>query len=124
MKKERRSGSRFNSQNLISYVCLDKNNQQFGQGMGRTLNISDGGILLETHVPIDPKSRISLTIALEEDLMDIEGKIAFSNKKKDGKYETGVHFSGLDGEKRQFLGHYIAFFKKHLTSNRGDGKDA
>ena len=91
--------------------------------MGRTLNISERGILLETHDPIDPKSTISLTIALEEELVDFYGKIAFSNKKKNGKYETGVHFQEQDGEKRRFLRHYITVFKEDLILNRGEEKD-
>lgn len=123
MNKERRSESRLDSKNLISYVCLDENNRKYGQGMGRTLNISERGILLETNDLIDPKSTISLTIALEEDLMEFEGRIAFSNKKKHGKYETGVHFKERDGEKRQFLRHYITVFKEDRMLNRSDGND-
>jgi c-di-GMP-binding flagellar brake protein YcgR len=112
MIKERRSTSRFDSINLISYFCLDKNNHKSGQGMGRTLNISENGIMLETHVPIDPDGSMSITIALEEELMDIDGKVTFSNKKEDGKYETGVHFNKPDEEKRRFLRHYIALFRE------------
>ena len=123
MNRDRRRESRFNSKNLISYVCVDENNQKHGQGMGRTLNISEGGILLETHVSIDPKSSISLTIALEEDLVEIEGKVAFSKRKKEGKYETGIHFSELDGDKRRFLRYYVAVFEKTMMSNRGEGRD-
>lgn len=83
--------------------------------MGRTLNISEGGILLETYGLIDPKGSISLTIALEEELMDIDGRIAFSKKKRDGKYETGVHFNKPDQEKRLFLKRYMAVFKERET---------
>jgi hypothetical protein len=82
MVKERRSASRYDSNNLISYVCLDNNNHESTQGMGRTLNISENGILLETHVSIDPNASMSLTIALEEELMDILGIVAYSKKKR------------------------------------------
>ena len=112
MIKERRSTSRFDSNNLISYVYFDKNNHKSGQGMGRTLNISENGIMLETHVPIDPDGSMSLTIGLEEEVMDINGKITFSNKKECGKYETGVHFNKPDEEKRRFLRHYITLFRE------------
>jgi hypothetical protein len=112
MNKERRSASRLDSKNLISYICLDKNNHKTGQGMGRTLNISENGIMLETHVPIDPDGSMSLTIGLEEELMDIDGEITFSKKKEDGKYETGVHFRKQDEEKRRFLRHYITLFRE------------
>ncbi len=112
MSKERRSAARLDSKNLISYISLDKNNHKSGQGMGRTLNISENGILLETYVPVDPDGSISLTMGLEEEIMDIEGKITFSNKKEDGKFETGVHFYKPDEEKRRFLRHYITLFRE------------
>ena len=120
MIRERRSVSRFDSKNLIAYVCLDENNQKSRQGMGRTLNISEQGILLETRIPMEPDSSISITIALEEELMDIDGRIAFSNKMGDGIYETGVHFNNPDEEKRRFLRHYITIFREqeHSTGVR------
>jgi hypothetical protein len=112
MSKERRSAARFDSKNLISYISLDKNNHKSGQGMGRTLNISENGILLETYIPVDPDGSISLTMGLEEEIMDIEGKVAFSKKKEEGKFETGVHFHKPDEEKRRFLRHYITLFRE------------
>ena len=119
MKKERRSASRFDSENLISYICLDKDRQESCQGMGRTLNISENGILLETHLPIDPNGSMSLTIALEEELMDIDGRVAFSNKKGDGVYETGIHFNKPDEEKSRFLRDYITLFRAQEWEERG-----
>jgi hypothetical protein len=123
MINERRSTSRFDSKNLISYVWFDKNNHKSGQGMGRTLNISENGIMLETHVPIDPDGSMSLTIGQEEELMDIDGKITFSNIQETGKYETGVHFNKPDEEKRHFLRHYISLFKGQEYKNGGKGLD-
>lgn len=117
---ERRSASRLDSINLIAYVCLDENNQKSRQGMGRTLNISEGGIMLETHIPIDTNSSISITIALEEELMDIDGRIAFSNEKEDGTYATGVHFNKPDEEKRRFLRQYITIFREQESSTGVD----
>ena len=64
--KNKRKHQRFASLNL-SYVCLDENNNVVTQGMGRTLNISESGILLETNFPIELKYLVLLTIGLEED---------------------------------------------------------
>ncbi len=81
-----------------------------GQGMGRTLNVSEGGILLETHIPIDPQYVVLLDIAMEDDLMQFKGKIAHMKKREDGKFESGVAFIELDEEKTQFLRQYVAIF--------------
>ncbi len=108
---EKRIATRIESSNLLSYVCLDENNHEMMQGMGRTLNVSEGGILLETHVPIDPHHIVSLTIALENDLMDLKGKIAYSRKQEDGKFESGIEFMEMDEEKRRFIRQYILIFR-------------
>ena len=79
--------------------------------MGRTLNVSEGGILLETHVPIDPRHILLLTIAMEEDLMHFKGRIAHSKEREDGRFESGVEFLEMDEQKRRFLSQYMIIFK-------------
>jgi len=108
---EKRIDPRIESSNLLSYICLDENNHEMMQGMGRTLNVSEGGILLETHVPIDPHHIVSLTMALEDDLMDFKGKIAYSRKREDGKFESGIEFIEMDEEKQRFYRQYILIFR-------------
>ncbi len=108
---EKRIDPRIESSNLLSYICLDENNHEMMQGMGRTLNVSEGGILLETHVPIDPHHIVSMTMALEDDLMDFKGKIAYSRKREDGKFESGIEFIEMDEEKQRFYRQYILIFR-------------
>jgi len=108
---EKRIDQRVESSNLLSYICLDENNHEMMQGMGRTLNVSEGGILLETHVLIDPHYIVSLTMALEDDLMDFKGKIAYSRKRDDGKFESGIEFIEMDEGKHQFYKKYIHIFR-------------
>ena len=112
---DKRRDPRISSSNLISYVSRDENNQAIMQGMGRTLNVSEGGILLETHVPIDPHHVVTLTIALEDELMEFKGRIAHSMKREDGGFTTGIKFIQMNEEKRQFLGQYVIFFKGQET---------
>jgi hypothetical protein len=71
--QEKRKHARVSSLNL-SYVCLDEKDKIVKQGMGRTLNVSESGILLETHFPIDNKHIVTLTLGLEEELVDIKGR--------------------------------------------------
>ena len=52
---EKRKHPRVNALNL-SYICLDEDQQVIKQGMGRTLNVSESGILLETHFPIEARA--------------------------------------------------------------------
>ncbi|MFO8083494.1 MAG: hypothetical protein R6U27_04145 [Desulfobacterales bacterium] len=51
--KERRRYPRIESLNLMAYACMDENDNVINQGMGRTLNVSQKGLLLETYHPLD-----------------------------------------------------------------------
>src|SRR3989304_5663028 len=84
MEEEKRKHARTGSHNLVSYVCRDEMNRVRSEGMGRTMNVSEGGILLETREPFDPSCTISLTLALEDELMDIRGRVVFTRKSAAG----------------------------------------
>ena len=108
---EKRKHARINSLNL-SYVCLDENNEIVKQGMGRSLNVSESGILLETHFPIDDQHIVSLTIGLEEDLIDIKGRPIHTRKNDAGKYEVGIEFLKSNEKTRKSLKKFIDSFQK------------
>ncbi|MGD2185476.1 MAG: PilZ domain-containing protein [Desulfobacterales bacterium] len=107
--REKRKHARIRSLNL-SYVCLDENNQIVKQGMGRTLNVSESGILLETHFPIDKTHTVSLTLGLEEDLVDIKGRPVHTRTNNVGKYEVGIQFLEPDKKASRSLKKFINAF--------------
>lgn len=104
--EEKRKHARINSLNL-SYICLDEKNKKVKQGMGRTLNVSESGILLETHFPIDTDHIVLLTIGLEEDIVDIKGKPVHSKTNTQGLYEVGIQFMGHDEATNKILKKFI-----------------
>lgn len=115
--KDQRYHSRINSLNLLSYVCIDKTDQIVAQGIGRTLNVSEGGILLETHIQIDSKYNMSLAIGFEEELADIKGKIVHSKPHEGGMYESGIHFFEINEKASRVLKEYIKEFKKQQSAS-------
>ncbi len=109
----KRKYPRIRSLNLLSYVCVDGNKNIVQQGMGRTLNVSEGGILLETHVPIDSQYTIFLTIGLEDDLMtNINGKVVYSKAGEAGRFESGIEFGEGSAATLGILRKYIKAFKE------------
>ena len=80
--------------------------------MGRTLDVSEGGILLETHAPIDLQHTISLTIGLEDDLTDITGKVVYCRAGEPGKFESGIEFQEKDEAELRNLKEYIKAFRE------------
>jgi c-di-GMP-binding flagellar brake protein YcgR len=104
--ENKRKHERIQSLNL-SYICIDEDENIVKQGMGRTLNLSETGILLETHFPIELNHVLQLTISLEEDLLDIKGKPVHVRPRDQGKYEIGIQFVELDPSASQIIKKFV-----------------
>jgi c-di-GMP-binding flagellar brake protein YcgR len=109
-KKEKRKFIRIDSLNL-SYVLVDASNDDEKQTMGRTLDVSEAGIRLETAVPVDLGSTLTMTIGLEEELVDIKGKVVRSSKGEGDRYQLGVEFFDKDKKASNILKKFIAAFQ-------------
>jgi|WetSurMetagenome_2_1015567.scaffolds.fasta_scaffold371905_2 hypothetical protein len=92
---EKRKHPRVSALNL-SYICLDEDHQVVKQGMGRTLNVSESGILLETHFPIEATHTVVLSVGFKDRLVDIKGRPAHIRSTGPDVYEIGVEFIDLD----------------------------
>ena len=100
---EKRKYPRITTQNVISYLCTDEDDNHLGEGVGETVNISQGGILLKTPLPIEADYILLTTIDLENNTIDIKGKVAHSQRDESGKFETGIRFLGTQDEKIQIV---------------------
>jgi len=108
---DKRRHIRVASTNLINFVCMGEDGDACHQGMGRTLNVSESGILLETYKPIESMARIAITIGIEEELVDIEGEVIFLKESAKDTYEAGIQFSKINDTERMILLKFIDAFK-------------
>jgi hypothetical protein len=108
--EEKRKHSRIDSLHLLNYIYFDESEEEATQGMGRTLNVSESGILLETHNLIDKGNVVSLTIGFEEDMVDIKGRAIYSNKNDRDMFESGIEFFDIDDDALNVLSQYITAF--------------
>jgi len=114
--EEKRKHSRIDSVNLLNYVYFDENEAEENQGMGRTLNVSESGILLETHSPMNAQRIVSLTIGFKEDVVDIKGRVVYMRKMEDGLFESGIEFFDMDESATVVLKGYIEAFNANAQS--------
>ena len=110
--EKKRSAPRIDSLNLISYIFSDREGNILGQGMGRTLNISEGGILLESSAsaPLDLAEIFTLEMALEENIIQVKGKLIYSRKGDGGRFVYGIQFVTPSDETRNLLKAYAVQF--------------
>ena len=89
---ERRKHPRVEINNLISYVCIDDSDNKTKEGRGKALNISQGGILIETNDSFEWQDTLELSIEIEDELISIKGKVIYCNAHDFGKFRTGIQF--------------------------------
>lgn len=109
---EKRRHPRIESLNLIAYACMDESGNVVSQGMGRTLNISEIGLLLETVYPLDCEDVMLLGVGIQDELIDIRGQVVHTRVNNDGKHETGIIFIEIDDRSIKILKQYIEMFHK------------
>ncbi len=109
MTKNRRKNYRLNSLNLLN-IGVYENGSLIKQGIGRTLNVSESGILFESYFPIKPESEVQLSIGLEEDLVEIKGKVIHTMQDSARKYKIGIKFNKIKKLDFDVLKVYIADF--------------
>jgi CRP-like cAMP-binding protein len=81
---------------MINYTQLDAAMQRSGQGMGRTLNLSEAGMLIETPASIIPEHQLSINISLAGEVVYFRGKVAYTQSERQGQHLTGIRFTRSD----------------------------
>ncbi|MEJ2723770.1 MAG: PilZ domain-containing protein [Deltaproteobacteria bacterium] len=109
--RQRRRWERKNTLNLVEFVILGENGEQVSRGMGRTRNVSEGGLLLETYRPLEPEQRVLISVGLGDDMVEIKGRIVHLHppvppSSKD-RYCSGVELTQIDQKGKRLLKKYI-----------------
>lgn len=111
---ERRRYVRPESLNLLDYIVVDEHGVQGEYSMGRTLNISVGGILMETHKQLTAGQQVMISIGLHDDLVDVMGRIIHSTSHHDGMYHNGIEFFHASVEDRRIINRYVEAFHQRF----------
>ena len=114
--EDRRKFERKNTLNLLDFVVLDENGRQVDQAMGRTLNASESGILLETTIPLETEQIVLLTIGFEEDLVELRGRVVYA-KAVDNLFQCGIDFVEIDEQGLKILRKYLAAMQEVIARN-------
>lgn len=107
---EKRKHSRVDSIYLLNYVHLDDHGEALLQGMGRTINVSESGIMLETHVALQQGDTVDVVVGLKEDMVPIRGKVVFTQTTETGRFRSGIEFLAIDAAALETLRRYIDAF--------------
>ncbi|MEN8211117.1 MAG: PilZ domain-containing protein [Thermodesulfobacteriota bacterium] len=114
MAQEKRRFDRFDTLHL-SCVQVGKDDSVIFEGMGRTLNVSKGGILLEIVSDQSLSGHIILRIALEGDLIVLSGNIVHCDSKGLRLYHAGIEFLKMSEKAAMILDKFIKVFEERSS---------
>ena len=112
---ERRKHSRVETSNHILYESIENGDQIVSRSMGKALNVSRSGILLETPYPIETENVTLVTVDIENNLIEITGRLIYCRETDSGMYQSGFSFIGSDEETSKFAVKLIRLYhhQKH-----------
>lgn len=113
--KDQRAYPRVPSCNLVSYAALNRNGNITDHRMGRALDVSQNGIYLETPQPVTSDYISLMTSDLEDNMIEIKGKVAYSQKNGDAMFRTGIRFEGTHDENIRFAKKLIRVYHNRRT---------
>ena len=100
---ERRRYQRVKTQNLISYFSFNETGEMISHGLGIAMDVSKGGVLLETTEYIKPGLIVLAATDRQKNLIEVKGKIAYSKKTSSGTFFTGIEFTGVNARVTHFI---------------------
>lgn len=103
---EKRKYIRHDAQHLLDYTIIDDNGNPGRYSMGRTLDVCLDGLKLETAQPMHTDTRVMLTIEVNDNLIDVEGRTTHTSPQSD-RFISGVSFSRVSKNGRRLLNRYL-----------------
>jgi hypothetical protein len=107
MVEEKRKYKRVTTCNVISYLGLDENGRPMEEGMGTTVDVSQGGALIETSRPIDADDILLSTIDQQKNIIEIKGRVVHRRSLGPAKHHTGIEFVGNADAVTRIVKHFI-----------------
>lgn len=118
-QREHRKFIRYDALHLLDYLVLDEDGNPGLYSMGRTIDVSVDGIKLETIYPLNAETRLLLTIGLEDDLIDLEGRTTHAAP-CDGRFISGVTFLKITKNGRRIFAKYVEAFRRRKMELSGE----
>gem|GEM_PF-113028 len=113
---EHRHFIRKNALHLLDYLVIDQHGRHTTYSMGRTLDVSEKGLKLETTQPISQGDTLLITVGVEDDLVDLRGEVVHTEM-LDGRHITGVEFEDISQDGIRIFKKYAEAFHSARAQN-------
>ncbi len=108
---ERRSSIRFNASYPVIYTRFDREGRPCDEKPSRSLNVSLGGMRLQTDFPVSPKEVLNIAMALKGTELSFEGKVIYVMDSQDRNFEFGISIQKISSRDRMALARFESQIK-------------
>jgi len=107
--QERRGSVRLKMMFPALYTRFDNQGREFDQKISRSMDLSPGGMRLQSNFSVDRGEVLDITMALEEDLVTFKGKVVYVTPSRDQGQgiECGISIQDIDIKDRITLTRFI-----------------
>lgn len=106
---DRRQTERRYALNFLDYEVISDTGDVLDRGLARTLNVSEAGLRLETSRFFEPGQLLRITLGLDNDLVQINGRVVNSQPENEDLCTSGVVFLEFDqADRRTYQKHFEA----------------
>jgi c-di-GMP-binding flagellar brake protein YcgR len=95
MREERRKWPRVPTEHLVSYTHFDGQGEPDEMGMARTLDLSEGGIVLEMTHALETGSRLEMEMVTGDHVLRARGRVVYNQQLSSGYWRVGVSFTEI-----------------------------
>jgi len=110
---EKRIHKRAKTGNRLIYISRDEKGRILDQGVGKTLNISQGGLLIKTKAPVMANYLDLTTFDIINEFIKIKGKVVYCREKAPDIFHIGISFKEVNEKIRNIVIRMIKIF--HYT---------
>jgi len=107
---DQRRSERKDTLNFLDIEHVAREGEVLNQGMGRTIDVSTVGLKLETYLPLSVGEALHVSIGLDDDVVELQGRIVHVVEVGQDTYHAGVEFVGLDANGQRVLNRYLEAF--------------
>jgi hypothetical protein len=115
--KERRQFPRFATHNLhLNITFAGDDTQNVSQIRCRIVNISLTGLKIETQYPIESQDVHLRAVDLENNPIEIKGRVVYYEKISSERFHVGIGFIGSNMDKYKFMSHLTEPFSNYQVN--------
>ncbi|MCK5552802.1 MAG: PilZ domain-containing protein [Deltaproteobacteria bacterium] len=115
---DRRDSIRLKMDYPVLYTRFDNQGRECDQKISRSMDVSLGGVRLQSSFLVDSGEALDITMALGENLVTFKGKVAYVSGSEDQGFELGISIEDIEDQDKISLTRFIYYFRG--SSQRGE----